>query len=70
MAKKKVKKSSLNDNRTAKMPIMGAKPGNKDVLIENLLTEANTAMLRISKLEKRIDKIILNHEKCKSLKGI
>ncbi len=67
---KNKEESSLNDNGTAKMPKTGSGQGNKDVLIENLLIEANTAMLRIKKLEQRIDKIILAHEKCKSLKGI
>ncbi len=44
--------------------------GNRTVLINNLLAEANTAMLRIAKLEQRIDRIVEAHEKCKSLKGL
>ena len=43
---------------------------NKDVLIENLLVEANTAMQRIDKLEKRIDTIVAAIDASKKVKGL
>ena len=43
---------------------------NKDVLIENLLVEANTAMQRIDKLEQRIDRIVAAIDASKKVKGL
>ncbi|KKL90144.1 hypothetical protein LCGC14_1907610 [marine sediment metagenome] len=76
MAKKKKTKADdgFNDNGTVKMPERPVRPkkadDNRTVLIDNLLREANTAMLRIGKLERRIDRIVEAHEKCKSLKNL
>lgn len=77
MAKKKTAKKTddrFNDDGTMKMPERPVRTrdteDNKAVLIDNLLREANTAMLRIAKLERRIDRIVDAISKSRNLKGL
>ena len=65
MAKKKVKKekktNTLNENGTVKMPEMG---GSRNMSQDEGLER------KIKKLNRRIDKIVNAHERCRSLKGL
>ncbi len=44
--------------------------GNRDVLIDNLLIEANTVSFKIKQLNERIDCIVAAIDKSKSVRGL
>ncbi len=78
MTKKKVVKKSSKAKRVKKekVDVADAKAeavdgkGNRDVLIDNLLIEANTVSFKIKQLNQRITRIVAAIDKSKSVRGM
>ncbi len=71
MGKKRVKKTAKSSAPKITIDAKQAMVrGTERVLIDNLLIEANTAMLRIGKLEQRFDRLIRALDKSKSVRGL